>query len=79
MARSEQIEDNYPGINKETFNIVLNEKFFPNEILNESLLVIKTENHPTEGMYISKLVSEEVFLHHQFLYKYSQFMWGLEK
>lgn len=69
----------YPGINKETFNIVLNEEFHPRETLNESWLVIKTVPHPTEGMYVSKVVSEELFLHHQFLYKYSQFMWGLER
>ena len=77
IMKSEQEQENYPGIYKGTFKLVLTHEFFPKEILNEALVVIKTKEHPTEGMFISKVVSEELFLHHQFLYKYSQFMWGL--
>lgn len=77
MDKGEQVE--YPGITKKSFKLVLSHEFFPKEILNEFLVVIKTKQHPIEGMYISEVVNEEVFLHHQFLYKYSQFMWGLER
>lgn len=72
-------EEEYPRIYKGTFKLVLTHEFFPKEILNEALVVIKTKEHSTEGMFISEVVSEEVFLHHEFLYKYSQFMWGLER
>ena len=69
----------YPGINKNMFKIVLNHEFFPKDILNESFIVIKTEKDHKQRLFISKVVQEEVFLHHRFLYKYSQFMWGLDK
>ena len=69
----------YPGISTETFKLVISEEFHPRETLNETWLVINTVDHPNEGMYVSTLVAEEVFRHHQFLYKYSQFMWGLER
>lgn len=72
-------EENYPGIHKSIFKIVLNDKFFPEDILNESLVVIKTEKHQNQEMFISEVVQKEIFLHHRFLYKYSQFMWGLDK
>lgn len=61
----------------EPFQIVLNGKFYPWDILEsmtEEYIVVSSKK--TSYGYITKLAPEDLILHKQFLWKYSQFMWG---
>lgn len=67
----------YQGM--EPFKIVLNGKFYPWDILessSEEYTVISSQKTP-EG-YVTRMAPIELILHKQFLWKYSQFMWGFE-
>lgn len=75
--KSEEEQD-YLEIMQEPFEVVLNGKFYPWDILEsltEEYIVVSSKK--TSDGYITKLAPEDLILHKQFLWKYSQFMWGI--
>ena len=76
IMKSEQEQENYPGIMGRPFEVILNGKFYPWDILEsptEEYIVVSSKKI-SDG-YITKLAPEDLILHKQFLWKYSQFMW----
>ena len=77
IMKSEEEQD-YLEIMQEPFEIILNGKFYPWDILEsmtEEYIVVSSKK--TFDGYITKLAPEDLILHKQFLWKYSQFMWGI--
>ena len=68
-----ELVGSHPGVSGTTFEIVLSVPFGARDILDE-LIVLNSPEKNSEGFYRTKVEQLEVFLHNQFLYKYSQFL-----
>ena len=69
----------YPGVSEEIIEVVLTQPLGQLDSLSmtgdDEWIVISQE--VTINGILTKLVQEEVLRHKQFLYKYSQYFWGL--
>lgn len=63
----------FPGINEQSFTIVLPYKFGQEEILDE-LIVLSEPEKDFQGNFRTRVEYFDVFKHKCFLYKYSQFL-----
>lgn len=62
----------YPGIGNKTFVLRLTTEFLKGEILNDHLIILSTKKLDFD--YVSKVTTEEDYLHKQFLVKYSEYL-----
>lgn len=75
--------NNLPGVRMSSFELVLTEEMHVNDVLNENFIVLSPpkireyslDELGTRPHYITKVEVLDIFLHNQFLYKYSPFMW----
>ena len=64
----------YPGINEQSFTIVLSHKFGQEELIDE-LIVLNKPEKDFEGNFRTRVEYFDVFTHKCFLYKYSEFLY----
>lgn len=67
-------EIDYPGIDRNGFEIVLNDEFYPMDIISmvDEYYVIGTKK--VLDNYVTRLVPCHIYLHDMFLIKYSEFL-----